>query len=131
MGAALAIEPLNSRGPPHDRRAEQAPGVFDQSPALIRHPHLVLERRMTPIGVAGGKSLVEIGGLGVHLRLTRPANNNVAEQRHPTSGMENVMRSAPANGPVDPVPRPCGPEDIEPPSPLVPLLERAILVPHI
>src|SRR6266700_2761183 len=127
IGEAVPIEPLNSRVPAHDRRAEQAAGVFDQSPAFACHPHLVLERRMTPAGVAGGKSLMQIGGLGVYLRLTRPADNNVAEQRHPSPGMEQVMRPAPANGRVDPVPRRRGHQDIEAPSAAVPLLERRIL----
>jgi hypothetical protein len=41
--------------------------------------------------------------------------------------MEHVMRSAPANGRVDPVPRRRGHEDIEAPSAVMPLLERRIL----
>src|SRR6266581_1318429 len=86
---------------------------------------------MTPAGVAGGKPLVQIGGLGVHLRLTRPADNNVAEQRHPSPAMEHVMRSAPADGRVDPVPRRRGYQDIKAPSAIVPLLERRILDPDV
>ena len=79
---------------------------------------------MTPAGVAGGESLVEIGSLGVHFRLTLPADDNVAKQRHPSPRMEHVMRSAPANGRVDPVPRRRGHQDIEAPSAVVPLNTR-------
>ena len=86
---------------------------------------------MTPAGVAGGKPLMEISGFGVNLRLTRPADNNVAEQRHPSPGMEHLMRPAPADGRVDPVPRRCGDQDIEAPSAVVPLLERRILDPGV
>ncbi|WP_093893453.1 IclR family transcriptional regulator C-terminal domain-containing protein [Streptomyces sp. Ncost-T10-10d] len=48
---------------------------------------------MTPIRVPWAEPLVEIGGLGIHLRFSRPADNDVAEQRHPASGMEHVVRS--------------------------------------
>jgi hypothetical protein len=59
---------------------------------------------------------MQIGGLGVHLRLTQRADNNVAEQRHPSPGLEHIMRSAPADRRVDPVPRRRGHEDIEAPA---------------
>ena len=59
---------------------------------------------MAPAWVAGGKALVQVGSLGVHLRLTWAADDNVADQRHPASGVEHVMRSAPADGGVNPVP---------------------------
>jgi hypothetical protein len=78
---------------------------------------------MTPAGVPGGKPLVEVGGLGVHLRLSRPTDNNVAEQRHPTSGTEHVVCSLPANRRIDPVPRRRSHEDIEARAVVVPLLK--------
>jgi hypothetical protein len=66
---------------------------------------------------------MQIGGFGVHLRLSGPADNDVAEQRHPASGTEQVVRSRPANRRVDPVPRRRGHQDIEASTAVVPLLE--------
>jgi hypothetical protein len=86
--------------------------------------HVVLKWGMTPAGVPRGEPLVQIGGLGVHLRLSRPAYNDIAEQRHPTSGTEHVVRSPPADRRVDPVPRRRRDEDIEASTTVVPLLER-------
>jgi hypothetical protein len=71
-----------------------------------------------------GEPLVQISGLGVHPRLSRPAYNDIAEQRHPTSGTEHVVRSPPADRRVDPVPRRRRDEDIEASTTVVPLLER-------
>jgi hypothetical protein len=68
---------------------------------------------MTPIRVPWAEPFVEIGGLGIHLRFSRPADNDVAKQRHPASGMEHVVRSLPANRRVNPVPRRRSHEDIE------------------
>ena len=79
---------------------------------------------MTPVGVAGREALVEVGGLGVHLGLARPADDDVAEQRHPPAGAQHVVRSPPADRRVDPVPRRRGHEDVEAPAAVVPLLER-------
>jgi hypothetical protein len=67
---------------------------------------------------------VDIGGLGVYLRLSRPTDNNVAEQRHPASGTKHVVRSLPADRRVDPMPRRGGHEGIEVSAAVVPLLER-------
>src|SRR5207248_1954101 len=88
VGEAFPVEPLNGRVPAHDRRAEQAAGIVNQSPTLAGGAHLVLEWRMIPAGIPGGEPLVEIGGPGVHLRLSRPAYDDVAEQRHPASGTQ-------------------------------------------
>src|SRR5215216_5607882 len=124
IGEALPVEPLNGRVPAYDRGAEQPAGIIDQSPTLVGRVHVVLKWRMSPAGVPGREPLVQIGGLGVHLRLSRPADNDVTEQRHPTCWTEHVVRSPPANRGVDPVPRRRRDEDIEAPTTVVPLLER-------
>jgi hypothetical protein len=38
---------------------------------------------------------VKIGGLGVHLRLARAPHDDMAEQRHPPAGTDDVVRSSP------------------------------------
>jgi len=101
-----------------------AAGVGDQFPTLVGGAHVVLQGRMTPTGVPGGEPLVQIGRLGVHLRLSRPADNDVAEQSHPACGTEHLVRSLPGNRRVDPMPRRCSHEDIEASTAVVPLLER-------
>lgn len=67
---------------------------------------------------------MEFGGLRVHLEVSRPADDDVADQRHPSSGMEHLARSSPADRRVDPVPGRRSYEDIEPPTAVVPLFER-------
>lgn len=108
----------------HDRWAKQFSGIVDQAPTLIGAAHVFFEWRMTPIRVPWAEPLVEIGGLGIHLRFSRPADNNVAEQRHLASGMEHVVRSLPANRRVNPVPRRRSHEDIEASTAVVLLLKR-------
>ncbi|GHJ26870.1 hypothetical protein TPA0910_13030 [Streptomyces hygroscopicus subsp. sporocinereus] len=105
IGEAVPVEPLNGWIPSHGRRAEQFSGIVDQAPTLVGGAHLVLQRWMTPAGVPGAEPLVQIGALCVHLRLSRPADNDMAEQRHPTTGRKYVVRSLPADRRVDPVPR--------------------------
>lgn len=70
--------------------------------------------------------LVEIGGLGVYLRLARPADHDVAEQCHPSSRTEHVVRALPADRRIDPMPRHRSHQDIEVPTAVVPLLERRL-----
>src|SRR5258708_16794711 len=66
IGEALAVEPLNGRVPVHDRWAEQAAGIVDQSPTLVGGAHVVLEWRMTPSRGPGGGPLREIGAPRLH-----------------------------------------------------------------
>jgi hypothetical protein len=70
--------------------------VCDRSLALVRHPRLVLKRRMTQ---PGGNSLVEMGGLGVHLRLTgRPAATLPSSAIHPSGRSTSCVRRQPMDG---------------------------------
>jgi hypothetical protein len=70
---------------------------------------------------------VQVGGLGVHLRLPLPANDDVAEQGDPPSRSEHGVRPPPADGRIDPVPRRRRHERVEAPAAVVPLLERGFL----
>src|SRR4029079_7511127 len=85
----VPVAPLQRRIPPHGRRTEQAARIDARSPPLIGRAHLALVGRMTPVGVAGRELFVEVSRLGVPLRLTMPAHDDVAEQGHPTMGMEH------------------------------------------
>src|SRR5215467_9881163 len=101
IGEPVPVEPLHRRVPPDDREREPGAWVDVWSPALVGCTHLVLEGRMTPVRVAGGELFVEVSGLGVHLRLTVPAHDHVAEQCHPTVGMEDRVGFGPPDGRVN------------------------------
>ncbi|MFE9371054.1 hypothetical protein ACFYM2_14970 [Streptomyces sp. NPDC006711] len=98
---AVTVKPLDGWIPTHDRRAEQFAGIVDKAPAFVSGAHVFFEWRMTPVRVPGTEPLMEIGGLGIHLRLSRFSDDDVAEQRHPPSGTEHVVRSLPADRRLD------------------------------
>ena len=98
-------------------------GLVDRPPALVGGSHLVLDRRVTPVGVARQPPLVQVGGFGVRLGLVRPANDDVAQHRHPSSPARSMSRApAPSDGGVDPVPGRRRRQCVEPAATVVPRL---------
>ena len=127
------------RSPPHRATAPSGTTApLSGETASVAQPHgrtptwsvmrtFVLEWRVSPVRVSRREVLVEIGGLRVHLGFTRPPNDDVAEHRHPSSWTQSTVRSAPAVGRIDPMPRRRGDLDIEAAIKVVPRFERRIL----
>ena len=124
IGEAVPVEPLNGRVPAHDRATEWAAGIVDQSPTLVGAAHVVLEWRMTPVGVAGENRSCRSAVSAYTSRSPGRRTTTLPSSAIQPPGRSTSCARPPADRRVDPVPRRRGREHVEASTRVVPLLER-------